>query len=78
MEAPPSDGRHHLLDAILESWDRSHEILQGLLRACPDAGRERRGRARHPRRHRRSVHVGRLAQAAPDLSRLAASDAAAA
>ena len=73
MEAPPSDGRHHLLDAILESWDRSNEILQGLLQALPEGGLDARATPDSPTVAQQLAHIHHerlisVSEEAPELA----------
>jgi uncharacterized damage-inducible protein DinB len=74
MEVPPSDGRPHLLDAVLESWDRSSEILQGLLRALPEGGLDARATPDGPTVAEQLAHIHHerlisVSEEAPEFAR---------
>jgi uncharacterized damage-inducible protein DinB len=48
---------HHLLDAVLDSWDRNNNILLNLLRAIPEGGLEARAMESSPSVAELFMHV---------------------
>jgi uncharacterized protein YndB with AHSA1/START domain/uncharacterized damage-inducible protein DinB len=65
---------HGLLDAVLDSWDRSNTILLNLLRAIPEGGLEARAMAGSPSiaelfAHIHYVRLVFVHEDAPDLAR---------
>lgn len=54
---PDSDVPDHLLDAILDSWDRNNTILVNLLRALPNVGLQARALESSPSVAAMFVHI---------------------
>jgi hypothetical protein len=74
METKPPDGRDAVLSALLDSWDRGNEIMQGLLAALPEGGLEARATPDGPTVGQQLAHIHHerlisVAEEAPEFAR---------